>query len=131
MDKEALQYLNDHQNYAIIGMSDNPKRYSYKIFMKLLEKGKNVYGINPIYDEIEGHHIYNELSDVGKPIDCVILIVNPSIGIDYLHETFTLGIKTLWLQPGSVSEEITEKAKFLRLNVIKDCVLHLYNYENY
>lgn len=131
MDKEALQFLHDHQNYAIIGMSDNPKRYSYKIFFKLLEKGKTVYGINPIYEEIEGHHIYDYLSDVQKPIDAVILVVNPNIGINYLLETFSLGIKTLWLQPGSVSQDIEDKAQFLKLNVIKDCVLALYNYENY
>lgn len=131
MDKEALQFLHDHQNYAIIGMSDNPERYSYKIFFKLLEKGKNVYGINPIYDEIEGHHMYNHLSHVDKPIDVVILVVNPKIGINYLLEAFSLGIKNLWLQPGSISKEIEEGAAFLKLNVIKDCVLLLYNYEDY
>lgn len=131
MNQELLDFLNTHQNYAIIGMSDNPKRYSYKIFHKLHEKGKTVYGVNPVYDEIEGHKIYDHLSDIKKPIDVVVLIVNPQLGIHYLHETFSLGIKHLWIQPGAQSDEIEEKAAFLKLNVIKDCILAIYNYEHY
>lgn len=131
MDKEALKLLNESVSFAIVGMSDNPKRYSYKIFFNLLEKGKTVYGVNPIYDEIEGHHVYPTLSSINKPVDVVILLINPAVGITYLHEAFTLGIKTLWLQPGSVSDAIIEKANFLKLNVVRDCVLALYNYEDY
>ncbi len=131
MNQDSLQFLNTHQTYAIIGMSDNPKRYSYKIFHKLLEKGKTVYGVNPVYDEIEGHKIYDHLSDIDDKIDVVVLIVNPDLGINYLHETFTLGIKNLWLQPGAISDEIMAKAAFLKLNVIKDCVLNVYNYADY
>ena len=131
MDKAALQHLYDHQNYAIVGMSDNPERYSYKIFYKLLEKNKTVFGINPVYDEVEGHKMYAQLTDIDHPIDTVILLVNPSIGIQYLDDMKKLGIKTLWIQPGAKSQEIMDKAEALELHVIRDCVLALYNYEDY
>lgn len=131
MNEAALQFLNEHQTYAIIGLSDNPKRYSNKIYKKLIEKGKTVYGVNPVYDIVEGQTVYDKLSEINDTIDVVILIVNPELGINYLHEAFTLGIKNLWLQPGAISEDIMEKAKFLNLNVIKECVLAVYNYEDY
>ncbi|HZJ87366.1 MAG TPA: Cof-type HAD-IIB family hydrolase [Erysipelothrix sp.] len=127
MNQKDLEYLLNHQNFALIGMNDDPKRYAYKIFFKLIEKNKNVYGVNPKYDSIKGHPIFNSLEEIERDIDAVIFLVNPKIGIHYLETIKNQGIKTIWLQPGTMSDELIEKAKTLDLNIIENCVLALYD----
>ena len=122
----AYDVMVSHQNFAVIGMSDNPDRYSYKVYKKLQENNKTVYGINPRLESVEGEAVYNELTDLPKPIDIAVLMVNPKIGIDYIETIKAQNIPYLWIQPGAESAEIIEKAKRLNLNVIESCVLREY-----
>ena len=55
-------------------------------------------------------------------------MVNPTIGINYLENIKELGIKTIWLQPGTISVELLEEAQRLELNVVDACVLVVGNY---
>lgn len=117
---KPLEILNKSQSFAIIGMSDNQERYSNKIYYKLKEKNKTVYGINP-----KGQY-YHNLKEIQGSIDVAVLIVNPSIGIKYLNEISNLNIKYLWIQPGAESEDIITQAHQLDLNVIQSCILREY-----
>lgn len=122
----AYDILVNHQKYAVIGLNDNPDKYAYKIYKKLKEKGKTVYGINPKYDEVDGDLVYNTLNDLPEKVDVAIFLVNPLIGINYLPTLKDLEIKTVWLQPGAEDEALIEKAQDLGLTVIEACVLALY-----
>lgn len=122
----AYEVMVSHQNFVVIGMSDNPDRYSYKVYKKLQEYNKTVYGVNPRLESVEGEAVYNDLTEVPKSIDIAILMVNPKIGIDYIKEIKAQNIPYLWIQPGAESDEIIEKAKSLDLTVIESCVLREY-----
>ncbi|MDP3445108.1 MAG: CoA-binding protein, partial [Ignavibacteria bacterium] len=60
--------------------------------------------------------------------DLVVFVVNPLIGIDYLDCIKNLGIKTIWLQPGTISIELLDEAKILGIDVVEACVLVVGNY---
>ena len=57
-----------------------------------------------------------------KP-EVVDFVVNPKIGIGIVKECAQLGIENIWLQPGTVSEEILEFAKEKGINAVEACVL--------
>jgi uncharacterized protein len=118
--------LLNHQNYAVIGISEDPQRYSYKIFKKLQEKGKTVYGVNPRLESFENNPVYASLEAIGSPIDIAVFVVNPKFGIDYLQHVKDLNIKHVWLQPGTIDDALLEKAKALDLQVTQSCVLAQY-----
>lgn len=52
------------------------------------------------------------------------MVVNPTIGIKVMEEIAALGIKYVWLQPGTRSDEIREFAASNGIEIIEDCVLH-------
>ena len=52
--------------YAVVGVSADRKKYGYKIWRSLREKGYTVYPINPRYDDIEGERCYRSLAEVAE-----------------------------------------------------------------
>ncbi len=120
--------ISTYNNWVVIGVTPDQEKYGYEIFKRLKEISKTVYGINPKYQEIEGNKIYPSLLDIKDNIDVVVMVVNPKIGINYLDEIKDRGVKFIWLQPGTESPEIKEKANNLELEIIEACVLVVSKY---
>ncbi len=105
---------------AVIGASRHKEKYGYKVFMQLLKEDYKVYGVNPNTDEIEGHKIYSSLQALPEKPDLVITIVPPQVTEATLPKIAELGIKNVWMQPGSESPKALEECKRLGLNCIHD-----------
>ncbi len=123
---EAFEILDYAQTWAVIGMNDNPEKFAYKIYHELKNHHKRVYGVNAKYAQIEGDPIFPSVSEIPESVDVALMVVNPSIGITLLDAISGKAIKTLWLQPGTVSEPLLEKAKELGFDVVENCVLAAY-----
>ena len=94
----------------VVGASNNPKKFGYKIVKNLKEKGFNVIPINPNEKEILGLAVYSSISEFvkvnpSKKINWVDIVVPPKIALKVLQEINTLGLTNIWFQPGSESIE--------------------------
>lgn len=56
-------------------------------------------------------------------MDCVDLVVNPTMGMTIVDECNALGITNLFVQPGAGSQELIEKARGADMCVHEGCVL--------
>ncbi|MCF8000911.1 MAG: CoA-binding protein [Halanaerobiales bacterium] len=110
------------KNWAVVGATDKEEKYGYKIVKKLNEHNYNVYPINPSLDEIDGIKVYDNLSEIEDDIDVVDIVVNPQIGKHVMKEVNKLGIKYVWLQPGTRSDEIREYAKENDIKTVESCI---------
>lgn len=120
--KEIIKQL---KNIAVIGVTKNTEKYGYKIFARMKEMGKNVFGISPIYKEIDDSQTYDNLSEVNQKIDLAIFVVNPQLGESYVHECYQLGIKYIWLQPGTYDEQLIQLINEKGINYIQDCAVEV------
>ncbi|HMA58923.1 MAG TPA: CoA-binding protein [Halanaerobiales bacterium] len=109
-------------NWAVVGATDKVEKYGYKIVKTLDEHGYKVFPINPSLDEIDGIKVYDKLADIEEPVDVVDMVVNPQIGKHVMKEIKKLGIKNVWLQPGTRSDEIREFAAENDINVVESCI---------
>ena len=125
---DPKQVLNDSQTIAVLGVNKDHESYANKIVRKIKAINKIAYPINPRYNELFGEVVYESIEKCPSIPDLVVFVVNPTIGIDYLETIKELGIKTIWLQPGTISIELLEEAKRLKLNVIEAGVLVVGNY---
>ena len=119
----AKNVLKDYQNFAVIGVTNNHEKYGYKIYQRLKQLNKTVYGISPIYKDIEGAITYPSLSAINKKIDVAVFVVNPKFGIEYIKECQKLMINHIWLQPGTYDDALISLLKDSNINYYLNCVL--------
>lgn len=107
---------------AILGASTDRSKFGNKSVRAHLQQGFEVYPINPKGGEIEGQKVYAHLADVPVDrLDRVSVYLPPQLGIKLLEEIAAKGCDELWLNPGSESDELIERANDLGLNVIQAC----------
>ena len=56
-------------------------------------------------------------------VDCVDLVVNPTMGLTIVDECEKLGIANIFIQPGAGSQELIERARGKDIAVREGCVL--------
>lgn len=107
---------------AIIGASANPMKYGNQSLHAHRDQGYEAYPVNPKGGEIDGLPVYASISDVPvERLDRVSLYVPPRVGLALLDEIAAKGCDELWLNPGTESDELVERARELGLNPIQAC----------
>ena len=105
---QAEKLINTTFSYALVGASNKPEKYGYKIFQFLIKAGFKTVPINLQEKEILSITAYPTLTAAMHklPIDIVIFVLPPEKGEALLPEVKVLGVKKLWLQPGAESPNI-------------------------
>lgn len=125
-----FEILTQAQSFAVIGLNPDPEKYANKIYTLLKKENKDVYGVNINYSQVDNDTVYPSILDVPAAVDVAVMVVNPTVGLTMIDDIHAKGVKTLWLQPGTRSPEISTKAKALGLEVVEDCVLAQYEIHN-
>ena len=106
MDEETIIRFLDKKNiFAVVGASRNPEKYGYKVYIDLKGAGYKVYPVNPNADEILGDKCYPSLEKLPVIPDVVDVVVPPEITEQTVKTCKDLGVKKVWMQPCSESEE--------------------------
>ena len=119
----AGKLIKDAKKWVVIGVTTDTEKFGYKIYKRLQAIGATVYGISPKYKEVDGDKLYEKIEDLPEDIEVAVFVVNPKFGPSYVKDCAKWGIKTIWLQPGTVSFEVLQEAKNQNLDVIQACVL--------
>jgi hypothetical protein len=107
---------------AIIGASADRSKYGNKSVRAHLQQGYDVYPINPKAGQIEGVTAYASIGDVPLDrLDRVSMYVPPAVGMKLIEDIAAKGCDELFLNPGSESEELAERARQLGLDPIIAC----------
>ncbi|MCX5712267.1 MAG: CoA-binding protein [Candidatus Omnitrophica bacterium] len=99
------------KNIAVMGVSSREEKFGHRIFRDLLNSGYKVYGVNPGEGEVLGKKIYRSLKDIPGKIDLVIIVVPAQVTEKAVDTCKELGIKEIWMQPGSESDLAVQSAK--------------------
>ena len=102
---------------AVVGVSANQEKYGFKIFRDLLDQGFNIVGVNVNDGEVLGKKILRSLKEINQVPDLVITVIPPPATESIVDECVKLGVKEIWMQPGSESDKAIEKAKQSGINV--------------
>ena len=90
--------------WAVVGVSQDPLKFGNRVFRSLLRAGYTVYAVHPKGGEIEGVRIHVSLADLPQPPEVVDTVVPPVVTEQIVKEMHELGLKRVWMQPGSESE---------------------------
>ena len=108
---------NQKTKIAVVGVSADPEKYGHKIFRDLLANNYNVVGVNPKAGLILDQPIFPDLAHLSELPELVITVVPPDITLQIVQHCHELGIKNIWMQPGSDSPEAVQKAQQFGITV--------------
>jgi predicted CoA-binding protein len=121
MSKERVRAVSA-KTVAVIGASADRSKYGNKAVRAFQEAGWTVYPVHPTLEEVEGVRAYPNLDalPVGE-VDQVSLYVPARVGIQILDQVARKRARELWVNPGSESPELLDRASELGLSVIQAC----------
>lgn len=125
MDEKLITEFLDKKNvFAVVGASRNPKKYGHQVYKDLRNAGYRVYPVNPKTNEILDDKCYPSLEHLPVKPDVADLVVPPKVTEQVVKTCKRLGIKKVWMQPGSESETAINFCKENNMNVIHGvCVM--------
>jgi uncharacterized protein len=106
---------------AVIGASNNPRKFGNRAVRAYRDQGYTVVPINPHESEIEGLKAYASVLDVPGFIDMASFYVRPEVGEQIIGDVAQKGIPEVWLNPGAESDALIARAEALRLRPIVAC----------
>ena len=106
---------------AVIGASNNRRKFGNRAVRAYREQGYTVIPINPHEQEVEGLTAYASVLDVPGRIDLASFYVPPEIGETVIEQVVQKGVAEIWLNPGADSDALIAKARALGVRPIVAC----------
>jgi len=120
---EARDVLRRYRRIAMIGLSANPSRPSYRVAVHMLACGYEVVPVNPTVDVVLGQKAVPSLADVPGPLEIVDVFRRPAEVRAVVDEAIALGAKAIWLQLGLRDDAAEARAQAAGIAFVQDrCV---------
>jgi predicted CoA-binding protein len=114
--------LREVKSVALVGASNNVVRPSYFVLLYLIEKGYEVFPVNPglAGQEIAGRPVFRALADVPKPIDMVDIFRNSEVAASVVDEALSLSPlpRAIWMQLGVRNDAAAARAEAAGVKVV-------------
>jgi len=123
LNKDNLKSILDEvETIAIVGVSSNQDRDSYKVMKFLKDYGFDVFPVNPnlANTKILGQECYLSLAEIKKEIDMVDIFRAEEYIPELTNEAIKIKAKILWTQEGIYSKEAESLGENAGLIVVMD-----------
>src|SRR5690606_18418784 len=93
------------EKIAIAGVSRNPKKFGHIVLKELVDRGFDVYPVNPDADTIRGHRCYHSVTDLPDDVKHLLIVTPKHQTHAVADDAVSKGIKMVWIQQMSDSPE--------------------------
>jgi predicted CoA-binding protein len=118
--QELISDFVNRRVWAVVGASQDRSKYGNRVFRALRDAGYTVYPVNPKGGEIEGSKVYPDLASLPERPDVVDTVVPPAVTESIVKEMQTLGLRRVWMQPGSESSGALAYSKEHGIQAVHD-----------
>jgi len=124
-DSVLKEILLSTKTIAVVGLSSNPEKESYRIASYLKDQGYRIIPVNPTATEILGEKAYPDLVSVPEKIDVVEIFRKSEDVPPVVDEAIKAGAGVVWMQEGIVNEEAAQKAREAGVQVVMDTCMRV------
>ena len=114
------EILKANRTVAVVGVSANPDRPSYRVAKYLKENGYRIIPVNPNEKVILGEVCYPDLGSIPEKVEVVDIFRKPEDVLPIVQEAVKIGVKAVWMQEGVINEEAAAYAREAGLRVVMD-----------
>ena len=114
------EQLQNSKTIAVVGLSGDPDRISFRVTRYMQEQGYRIIPVNPMIEEVLGEKSYPDLKSVPEPIDMVNIFRRSELVAPVVDQAIEIGVKYIWMQDGVINPESAAKAEAAGIPVIMD-----------
>ena len=118
--QNICQLLGNIRTIAIVGLSPNIARPSFRVAQALQGFGYRIVPVHPQIESILGEQAYPDLEGIPFPVDLVDVFRAPEHVPAIVESCIKLGIKNIWLQDGVIHEKAAFDARQAGIYVVMD-----------
>lgn len=123
-DQEQARLFAEVKRIAVVGLSPQPARPSYRVSAKMQQWGYQVVPVRPLVASVLGETAYAALADVPGKIDLVNVFRRAEELDAIVDQCIALKIPALWIQLGIVNESAAQRARDAGMFVVMDrCIM--------
>jgi predicted CoA-binding protein len=104
---------------AIIGASNDRRKFGNKAVRAFLQQGYEVFPVNPKEEIIEGLKVFKTIGEVPVRPQLISVYLPPPVLLNVLSDIAAKGCDEFWLNPGTESDAVLAECERLGLNVIQ------------
>ena len=119
LELEGREILQRYRRIAIVGLSGNPSRPSYRVAVHLLAYGYEIVPVNPTVETVLGIAAVPTLAEAG-PLEIVDIFRRPAEIPAVVDEAIELGAKAIWLQLGLRDDAAAARAHAVGIAFVQD-----------
>lgn len=119
MEQNLREMLQAH-TIAVVGLSDDPTRASYRVSAYMQRAGYKIIPVNPSITQVLGEVSYPSLRDLQEKPDLVNVFRLPRVIPSIVDEMIALDLKQLWTQVGIEHPEAAQRAEQAGIRVVMD-----------
>jgi len=117
--------LKNYRVVAVVGLSSDPARPSYRVAEYLQQHGYRIIPVNPACQEILGEKCYPSLKEIPFPVEVVDIFRKVEAIPAIVDEAIHVGAKAVWMQLELVEPVSAQKARNAGLQVVMDRCLKI------
>ena len=138
-DESVRTLLQTVRTIAVVGLSPQPARPSYRVAQAMQHYGYRIVPVRPLVDAVLGEKAYASLVDIPFAVDLVDVfraaehvpaIVEQCLALHSMHRPFSTvhhSPAAIWIQEGIVHEAAAQQAQAGGMTVVMDrCILKDY-----
>ncbi len=114
------EQLQNSKTIAVVGLSGDPDRISFRVTRYMQEQGYRIIPVNPMIEEVLGEKSYPDLKSVPEPIDMVNIFRRSELVAPVVDQAIEIGVKYIWMQDGVINPDSAAKAEAAGIPVIMD-----------
>ncbi|OGS99408.1 MAG: CoA-binding protein [Gallionellales bacterium RIFCSPLOWO2_12_FULL_59_22] len=118
--EQIRQMLQNSHSVAVVGLSPEPSRPSFRVASGLRDLGYRVIPVRPMIAEVLGEKAYPDLESLPVLPDIVDVFRAAEHVPAIVESCIKLGVRNLWLQEGVVHEAAAQRARQAGINVVMD-----------
>jgi uncharacterized protein len=127
-DDATLRTLLDCvKTIAVVGLSPQPERPSYRVAQAMQRYGYRIVPVRPLVDEVLGEKAYPGLADIPFAVDLVDVFRAAEHVPAIVEQCLALHLPAIWIQEGIVADAAAQRAQAGGMTVVMDrCLLKEY-----
>jgi predicted CoA-binding protein len=124
-DDAALRtLLRTVKTIAVVGLSPQPERPSYRVAQAMQRYGYRIVPVRPTIGEVLGEKAYPSLADIPFKVDLVDVFRAAEHVPAIVEQSLALHLPAIWIQEGIVHDVAAQRAQAGGMTVVMDrCLL--------